>query len=90
MRGPGVEPGSPRWQRDILPINHPRMLYFNSLKFDDAIKPIPMIRITILVDEGMRSKNKKVAEVKHKTNPIINKIMLIFLAFFILNIKNKN
>ena len=25
MRGPGVEPGSLRWQRKILPINQPRL-----------------------------------------------------------------
>lgn len=24
MRGPGIEPGSLRWQRNILPINYPR------------------------------------------------------------------
>ncbi len=27
MRGLGIEPSSPRWQRDILPINYPRIFW---------------------------------------------------------------
>ena len=29
MRGPGIEPGSLRWQRNILPINYPRIKFMN-------------------------------------------------------------
>jgi len=58
--------------------------YFNNLKLDIARRPIPMIPITALVDDGRIPKNNKVADVNAVISPAINKMMLIVLLFIVL------
>jgi hypothetical protein len=58
--------------------------YFRNLKFDVARRPIPIIPIIALVDDGRIPKNSKVAEVNAIISPAINKMILIVLPLSIL------
>ncbi len=61
-----------------------KLYYFNNLKLDNAIKPIPMIPIKAAMPDEIIPNNNKVAEVNAVINPEINRIMLIFLLLSIL------
>ena len=60
------------------------LIYFNNLKCDVAIIPIPIIPIKAAMPDGIIPKNNKVAEANAMISPAINITILIFLPFFIL------
>jgi hypothetical protein len=45
MRHPGIEPGAPRWQRGILPLNQWRFRSKNKMVFEVGFEPTPPKRL---------------------------------------------
>ena len=58
--------------------------YFSSLKGEVAIKINPIIPMIILADKGRASNTIKIAPINARIIPIINCVLFIFFAIFII------